>query len=66
METQRLMDAGEYVPDEVTNTMVHDRLQLEDCESGFVLDGYPRTVAQVAALDMMLTELRALWTPPCW
>ncbi|MDP3892895.1 adenylate kinase [Nocardioides sp.] len=53
-EAQRYMDAGEYVPDEVTNAMVRDRLAEPDCEPGFLLDGYPRTVAQVEELDGML------------
>ncbi|MBK5247893.1 MAG: adenylate kinase [Actinomycetales bacterium] len=53
---QRYMDAGEYVPDEVTNTMVADRLQAADAAEGFLLDGYPRTEAQVEELDRMLAE----------
>lgn len=57
VEAQRYMDAGEYVPDEVTNAMVRDRLGLQDCEPGFLLDGYPRTLAQVAELDDMLSDL---------
>jgi adenylate kinase len=48
------MDAGDYVPDEVTNAMVHDRITDSDAADGFLLDGYPRTVAQVAELDSML------------
>ena len=56
-EAQRYMDAGEYVPDEVTNAMVRDRLGLADCTPGFLLDGYPRTVAQVEELDGMLSDL---------
>jgi adenylate kinase len=53
-EAQRYMDAGEYVPDSVTNEMVRDRLAQDDCIPGFLLDGYPRTPAQVAELDDML------------
>jgi len=53
---QKFMDAGEYVPDSVTNAMVRDRLGEPDCVPGFLLDGYPRTVAQVAELDQMLAE----------
>ena len=45
------MDKGEYVPDSVTNAMVADRLAEDDAASGFLLDGYPRTAAQVDALD---------------
>jgi adenylate kinase len=48
------MEAGEYVPDSVTNAMVRDRLERTDCDSGFLLDGYPRTPAQVHALDEIL------------
>ncbi len=54
VEAKRFMDAGEYVPDNVTNSMVRDRLAEPDCASGFLLDGYPRTVDQVAELDDML------------
>ncbi len=57
VEAQRYMDAGEYVPDEVTNAMVRDRLGLDDCKPGFLLDGYPRTLAQVDELDGMLSDL---------
>ena len=48
------MDAGEYVPDGVTNAMVRDRLSRDDCRPGFLLDGYPRTVEQVGELSAML------------
>src|SRR5699024_9492425 len=51
---KRYMDAGEYVPDEVTNSMVADRLGQDDAADGFLLDGYPRTTAQVEELDRML------------
>lgn len=54
---QRYMDAGAYVPDEVTNEMVRHRLAQPDAESGFVLDGYPRTLDQVQTLDAILAEL---------
>lgn len=53
-EAQRYMDAGEYVPDSITNAMVRDRLSHDDCRPGFMLDGYPRTLEQVTELDMML------------
>ena len=53
-EAQRYMDAGEYVPDEVTNLMVRNRIDEPDAEPGFLLDGYPRTVAQVEELDGMI------------
>ena len=51
------MDKGEYVPDSVTNDMVRDRLAADDAREGFLLDGYPRTLDQVEALDGMLAEL---------
>ena len=54
LEAKRYMDAGEYVPDVLTNEMVRDRLGQPDTEPGFLLDGYPRTTAQVHELDDML------------
>jgi adenylate kinase len=54
VEAQRYMDAGEYVPDEITNLMVRNRIDEKDAEPGFLLDGYPRTVAQVEELDGMI------------
>ena len=53
-EAKRYMDAGDYVPDSVTNAMVRDRISHDDCRPGFLLDGYPRTLEQVNELDMML------------
>ncbi|MCG7421498.1 adenylate kinase [Micrococcus sp. ACRRV] len=55
-EAKRYMDAGDFVPDEVTNRMVADRLSQSDAETGFLLDGYPRTAGQVEALDAMLKD----------
>jgi len=54
LEAKRYMDAGDYVPDSVTNDMVRDRLGQDDARNGFLLDGYPRTLAQVDELDAML------------
>jgi adenylate kinase len=54
VEAQRYMDAGEYVPDQITNLMVRNRIDEEDAVPGFLLDGYPRTVAQVEELDGMI------------
>ena len=54
LEAKRYMDAGEYVPDEVTNRMVRNRIDEPDAEPGFLLDGYPRTLAQVEELDGMI------------
>ena len=51
------MDAGQLVPDEVTIGIVRERLSKEDCAGGFILDGFPRTVAQAEALDKMLLEM---------
>jgi len=53
-QAKAYMDKGEYVPDSITNTMVADRIAQADCENGFLLDGYPRTTAQVGELDSML------------
>jgi adenylate kinase len=53
-KAQEYMDAGEYVPDEVTNLMVRDRIDQPDAAPGFLLDGYPRTLAQVEELDGMI------------
>jgi adenylate kinase len=53
-KAQEYMDAGEYVPDEITNLMVRNRIDEPDAEPGFLLDGYPRTLAQVEELDGMI------------
>lgn len=55
-EAQRYSDRGEYVPDEITNPMVRNRLDEADCVNGFLLDGYPRTLPQVEALDKILAD----------
>jgi adenylate kinase len=54
VEAKGFMDRGEYVPDTLTNALVADRLAHADCEHGFLLDGYPRTLDQVRALDEVL------------
>jgi adenylate kinase len=54
---KKYMDSGDLVPDEVTNAMVRDRLAQPDAKDGFLLDGFPRNVAQAGELDAMLTEL---------
>lgn len=54
---QRYTDHGELVPDEITDSMVRERLSAPDVVGGFILDGYPRTEAQVRALDGMLADL---------
>jgi adenylate kinase len=53
-KAQEYMDAGEYVPDEITNLMVRARIDEPDAAPGFLLDGYPRTLAQVEELDGMV------------
>lgn len=50
------MDAGELVPDQLVTTMVAERLQRSDCEVGFILDGFPRTIAQAEALAAELAR----------
>ena len=57
-EVKRLLDAGELVPDETMIKVMKGRLSQRDCRPGFLLDGFPRTVAQAARLDELLTELR--------
>ncbi|MEV7972456.1 adenylate kinase [Cellulomonas sp. NPDC089187] len=53
---QEYSSRGELVPDEVTDSMVRDRLAEADAAEGFLLDGYPRNTAQVSALDATLTD----------
>lgn len=50
-------DKGELVPDELTNSIVEDRLGMEDVKQGWILDGYPRSSSQVEALDRMLARM---------
>jgi len=54
LQAEEIMKAGGYVSDEITNGIVADRLGHDDCAPGFLLDGYPRTLPQVAALDAIL------------
>jgi adenylate kinase len=54
---KKYMDAGDLVPDEVTNAMVRDRLAQPDAVDGYLLDGFPRNVAQAGELDKMLAEI---------
>lgn len=56
-KAKEYVDKGLLVPDEVTNGIVRERLSLPDCEAGFLLDGYPRTLAQAEALDQMLADM---------
>jgi adenylate kinase len=55
-QVKDILASGGYVTDEITNAIVQDRLREDDAAQGFLLDGYPRTVAQVEALDAMLAE----------
>jgi adenylate kinase len=56
-EAQRYMDAGDLVPDDVIVKMAAERLQEDDAQDGFILDGFPRTLEQARALDRQLAEL---------
>ena len=56
-KVKAIMDAGNLVPDDVTVAMIEDRLAQPDAESGFVLDGFPRNLAQADALDAMLSAI---------
>jgi len=57
-KAKEYMDAGGLVPDEVVVGIVRDRLLEEDCKNGFILDGFPRTVAQADALQASLVEMQ--------
>lgn len=57
MEAKKFMDAGQLVPDEVVNGLVAERLAEKDCEKGFIMDGFPRTVVQAKVLDEILGKL---------
>ncbi len=54
VEVKAIVDAGDYVPDSLTNALVKSRLEEEDALDGFLLDGYPRTLEQVSYLDRLL------------
>lgn len=56
-QVKQIMDAGQLVPDELVNRIVADRLVQSDCASGFILDGYPRTVVQAGMLDALLSGM---------
>lgn len=64
LEVSGLLAAGEYVPDAVTNAMVAERLAAPDARGGFILDGYPRTLPQLAELDRMLAAGSGTATGP--
>jgi adenylate kinase len=54
LEVKKIVDAGDYVPDSLTNALIEDRLEAADAAQGFLLDGYPRTTDQVTYLDALL------------
>jgi adenylate kinase len=56
LQVKEILATGGYVSDDITNAMVRDRISQDDARPGFLLDGYPRTRAQVAELDTMLAE----------
>jgi len=56
-EAQKYMSSGQLVPDEITTAIVKERITQADCDSGFLLDGFPRTTDQAQALDQSLAEL---------
>lgn len=56
IEAKRYMDQGHLVPDEITEGIIKDRIAQADCREGFLLDGFPRTLAQAEALDEMLKD----------
>lgn len=55
-QVRDIMNSGGYVSDDITNQIVAERLAQSDCDGGFLLDGYPRTLAQVETLDAALAE----------
>lgn len=57
LKAKEYVDQGLLVPDEITNGIVRDRLLVDDCANGFLLDGFPRTLQQAEALDAMLAEM---------
>ena len=57
-EAKKYIDKGMLVPDELTIQILKDRIEMEDCKDGFVLDGFPRTINQQESLDRMLAECK--------
>jgi adenylate kinase len=58
IRAKQFMDEGKLVPDEVLINMFREKLQTPECAKGFILDGFPRNVAQAEALDKLLAEIR--------
>jgi len=57
-EAKTCMDSGKLVPDEIILNMIKNRLNKRDCENGYVLDGFPRTIPQAQGLDILLLNLK--------
>ncbi|MCB0332339.1 MAG: adenylate kinase [Bdellovibrionales bacterium] len=57
LEAKKYMDGGELVPDEVVIGLVRERLSESDCDNGYLLDGFPRTIEQAKELDVILKEI---------
>jgi adenylate kinase len=55
-QVEAIMAAGDYVPDEITVAMLEERIAQDDARRGYILDGFPRTVAQVVSLDQLLGD----------
>ncbi len=56
LEAKAIVDRGDLVSDAIVNGIVSERLDADDCKPGFILDGFPRTIAQAEALDQMLAD----------
>ena len=56
VKVKAIIEKGELVPDQLTNALVEDRISQPDCEKGYILDGFPRTIPQAVALDEMLAK----------
>lgn len=59
IEADKYMSTGQLVPDQVVIGIIAERLKAQDCQGGFLLDGFPRTIAQAESLDKMLAEANA-------
>ena len=57
LKAKSFIDAGQLVPDNVVIGIIQERLTLDDCKNGFILDGFPRTIPQAEALDAMGIEI---------
>ena len=56
LEAKAIVDRGDLVSDAIVNGIISERLDADDCKPGFILDGFPRTIAQAEALDQMLAD----------